>query len=103
MLARILRPAKNAKCNPVEPTRSSGSWSSNRPAAALITDPLMGWTQSTDTKGQIRLRFATQEEAVDYARRHGIPFEVIAETKTKRIIKAYADNFAYQRKQPWTH
>jgi hypothetical protein len=73
------------------------------PAAALIVDPLMGWTQSTDTNGQVRLRFASQEEAVDYARRHGIPFEVAPETKTKRIIKSYADNFAYQRRQPWTH
>lgn len=73
------------------------------PAAALIVDPLMGWTQSTDTNGQVRLRFVTQEEAVNYAKRHGIPFEVTSEAKTKRIIKSYADNFAYQRRQPWTH
>ncbi len=101
MLARILRPAKNA----MQSGRANTLfWELIfEPAAALITDPLMGWTQSTDTNGQVRLRFASQEEAVDYAKRHGIPFEVAQETKTKRIIKTYADNFAYQRKQPWTH
>ena len=73
------------------------------PASALIADPLMGWTQSTDMNGQVRLRFSTCEEAVDYAQRHGIPFEVNSDRSHKIIIRAYADNFAFQRKQPWTH
>jgi hypothetical protein len=63
----------------------------------------MGWTQSTDMDGQVRLRFATREEAVAYARRHAIPFEVASDTKNKTIIKTYADNFAFHRKEPWTH
>jgi hypothetical protein len=101
MLARIYRPAKSAM--------QSGRVNTLlwelcfEPAAALTSDPLMGWTQSTDMNGQVRLRFATREEAVAYARRHGIPFEVTPDIKNKRIIKAYADNFAFQRKQPWTH
>jgi hypothetical protein len=101
MLARIFRPAKTAM--------QSGRANTHlwelvfEPASARIPDPLTGWTQSTDMNGQVRLRFATQEEAVDYARRHGIPFEVTPEPKTDRIIKTYADNFAFQRKQPWTH
>jgi hypothetical protein len=73
------------------------------PAAAYSPDPLMGWTQSTDMDGQVRLRFATREEAVAYAKRHGIPFEVTSDTKNKTIIKAYADNFAFHRREPWTH
>ncbi|HXV00026.1 MAG TPA: ETC complex I subunit [Caulobacteraceae bacterium] len=101
MLARIFRPAKTA----MQSGRANTYlWElSFEPASARIPDPLTGWTQSTDMNGQVRLRFATQEEAVDYARRHGIPFEVIPEPKTKRNIKAYADNFAFQRRQPWTH
>jgi hypothetical protein len=73
------------------------------PAAARIPDPLMGWTQSTDMNGQVRLRFDTRDEAVAYARRHGIPFEAAADEDRKTIVKAYADNFAFNRKQPWTH
>jgi predicted kinase len=53
--------------------------------------------------GQVRLNFETREEAVQYAQKHGIPFEVIAEKAHKKTVRAYADNFAFSRKQPWTH
>ena len=36
-------------------------------------DPLMGWSGSGDTNGQVRLRFPTQEEAVAYAEARGLP------------------------------
>jgi hypothetical protein len=101
MLARIYRPAKNAMQSGRANTRL---WElSFEPATARTPDPLTGWTQSTDMDGQVRLRFATREEAVAYAKRHGIPFEVNADPQHKKNIKAYADNFAFQRKQPWTH
>jgi hypothetical protein len=101
MLARIYRPAKNAMQSGRANTRL---WElCFEPAAARTPDPLMGWTQSTDMDGQVRLRFANREEAVAYAKRHGIAFEVSADTQHRTIIKAYADNFAFQRKQPWTH
>jgi len=101
MLARIYRPAKTAMQSGRANTHL---WElAFAPASALISDPLMGWTQSTDMNGQVRLRFDTREEAVAYAQRHGIPFEVTPDQKSKRIIKAYADNFAFQRRQPWTH
>jgi hypothetical protein len=101
MLARIYRPAKNAMQSGRANTRL---WElSFEPATARTSDPLMGWTQSTDMDGQVRLRFSTREEAVAYAKRHGIPFEVNSDLEHKKIIKAYADNFAFQRKQPWTH
>jgi hypothetical protein len=34
---------------------------------------------------------------------HEIPFQVIEPQDRKPIIKAYADNFATGRRQPWTH
>jgi hypothetical protein len=71
---------------------------------ARRSDPLMGWTQTGDTdSSQIRLAFATREEAVRYAEQHGIAFQLVDPKPVKRIIKAYADNFAFQRKIPWTH
>jgi hypothetical protein len=74
------------------------------PASARRPDPLMGWTVSTDMNGQVRLQFDTREEAVAYAQRHGIAFEVLAPREHRRAApKAYADNFAFGRKEPWTH
>ena len=101
MLARIYKPSKS--------TMQSGrakfeDWILEfEPASARKPDPLMGWTSSNDTQSQVVLRFDTQEEAVAYAQRHGIPFQLIPATEQKRIIKAYADNFAFQRREPWTH
>jgi len=40
---------------------------------------------------------------VAYAQRHGIAFEVLAPKQHRRILKAYADNFAFSRREPWTH
>jgi predicted DNA-binding transcriptional regulator YafY len=63
----------------------------------------MGWTQSTDMDGQVRLSFADKDEAVAYAAAHGIAFQVTEPKIARKILKSYSDNFAYGRKQPWTH
>jgi geranylgeranyl pyrophosphate synthase len=51
----------------------------------------------------VRLSFETREEAVRYAEENGIAFQLFDDKPAKRIIKAYADNFAFGRKIPWTH
>jgi hypothetical protein len=101
MLARIFRPAKTAMQSGRAATRN---WIlAFEPGSARLPDPLMGWTQTTDTNGQVRLTFESREAAVAYAQKRGIPFEVLPDPETRRIVKSYADNFAFQRKQPWTH
>ena len=101
MLARIFRPAKPATQSGRANTRE---WILEfEPDSARLPDPLMGWTQTTDTNGQIRLSFADRAEAILYAQRRGLPFEVRPDTEPKLIVRAYADNFAFQRRQPWTH
>ena len=101
MLARIYRPAKTAMQSGKAKTRD---WLLEfEPAVARRNDPLTGWTQSTDMNGQVRLSFETREAAISYAQAHGIPFQVIEPKEPRKIIKAYADNFATGRKQPWTH
>jgi len=101
MLARIYRPAKTAMQSGKARTQA---WVLEfEPAQARTPDPLMGWTLTGDMNGQVRMTFDTSAEAVAYAQRHGIAFELLPERKTRRIIKAYADNFAFNRKQPWTH
>jgi hypothetical protein len=101
MLARIYRPAKSAMQS--GPGLSKDWVLEFEPASARKPDPLMGWISSTDMNGQVRLGFETREEAVAYAEAHGIAFQLLEPKVPRRIIKAYADNFAYQRKQPWTH
>jgi hypothetical protein len=101
MLARIYRPAKNAMQSGKAKTKD---WVLEfEPASARRSDPLMGWTQTTDMDGQVRLSFETSDEAVAYANRHGIAFQLFDPKPARKIIKAYADNFAFGRKQPWTH
>jgi hypothetical protein len=101
MLARIYKPAKNAMQSGMARTRD---WVLEfEPASARKPDPLMGWTSTTDLNGQIRLEFETREEAVAYAQRHGIAFQLFEPAGLKRTIKAYADNFSADRLEPWTH
>ena len=101
MLARIYRPAKNAMQSGKAKTKD---WMLEfEPASARRSEPLMGWTQTTDMDGQVRLSFETSDEAVAYATKHGIAFQLFDPKPAKKIIKAYADNFAFGRKQPWTH
>jgi hypothetical protein len=101
MLARIYRPSKTAMQSGKGKSRD---WRLEfEPASARLIDPLTGWTVSTDMDGQVRLSFDTREEAVAYAERHGIPFRLHEPNEQPVILKAYADNFAYGRKVPWTH
>jgi ETC complex I subunit conserved region len=101
MLARIYRPAKTAMQSGMAKTKE---WVLDfEPASARLPDPLMGWAQSSDMNGQVRLAFDTREEAIAYAQRHAIAFQVMEPKPIKRVIKAYADNFAFTRKEPWTH
>ena len=101
MLARIYRPAKTAMQSGKAKTKE---WRLEfEPQSARLPDPLMGWTQSRDMNGQVALNFDTRDEAIAYAQAHGIAFRVMDPKPVKRIIKAYADNFTTNRKQPWTH
>jgi len=68
------------------------------------TDPLMGWTGSSDMLQQIRLEFETRDEAVAYAARAGLSYRV--EEPHRPIVRkglSYSDNFKFNRTAPWTH
>jgi hypothetical protein len=101
MVARIYRPARTAMQSGTAKTRE---WVLDyEPEQPREIEPLMGWTSSGDMRQQVRLQFASAEEAVDYAERHGIPYQVFeTQPKTRRTM-AYADNFAFKRRDSWTH
>ena len=56
-------------------------------------NPLMGWETSTDTLEEVTLKFSTKEQAIDYAKKNNISFEIIEPKKRQFVIKSYADNF----------
>ena len=103
MQARIYRPARNAMTSGMAKTRK---WVLEyAPASAREVDPLMGWTSSSDTQSQIRLRFDSKEAALEYAQENGIE-AVVSEPKTRKAnIRAggYGENFATHRRTVWTH
>lgn len=73
------------------------------PADRGRPDPLMGWWGSRDTLSQIQLRFDTKEEAVAYAERQGVTYDLELQPPRVHKPKAYADNFRFDRVENWTH
>ncbi|SEM73593.1 ETC complex I subunit conserved region [Loktanella fryxellensis] len=103
MQARIYRPARTAMSSG---TAKTHTWVLDFVAdTAREIDPLMGWTSSGDTQSQVRLTFATKEEALDYARANGID-AVVTEPQSRRAnvrTGGYGENFATNRRGVWTH
>jgi hypothetical protein len=101
MAARIYKPAKTAMQSGTAKTRE---WVLDyEPEQPREIEPLMGWTSSGDMRQQVRLRFATVDEAVAYAERHGIPYQVSDAKASARRPISYSDNFAFKRRDAWTH
>ncbi|WP_372886420.1 ETC complex I subunit [Shimia sp.] len=103
MIARIYQPARNAMTSGQAKTRY---WVLEfAPAEALDIDPLMGWVGSGDTQSQVKMRFDSKQAALDYAKENGIEAQVVEPNKRRPNIRAggYGENFATNRKGPWTH
>ncbi|MCC1494700.1 ETC complex I subunit [Cognatishimia sp. F0-27] len=103
MRARIFQPARTAM--------SSGQGKTKHwvlefaPESAREVDPLMGWTSSSDTQSQVRLKFESKDAALAYAKEHGIDALVFEPQKRRQNIRprGYAENFAVDRRGAWTH
>ena len=88
--AKIYKPSKTAM--------QSGLAKSDFWIVEYITDdpgvnPLMGWESSTDTLSELILKFSSKEQAINYAKKNKIDFEIIEEKKRKTVKKSYSDNF----------
>ncbi|MFZ0845748.1 MAG: ETC complex I subunit [Pseudolabrys sp.] len=102
MTARIFRPAKTAMQSGLAKTKDwTIEFDLTEPRQV---EPLMGWTSSGDMRQQLRLRFDTKEEAIAYCERHAIAYQVSEEKPpvTRQRI-SYSDNFAFKRRDAWTH
>ena len=101
MTARIYKPAKTAMQSGQANTKD---WVLEfEPEEPRNIEPLMGWTSSSDMKSQVRLDFASKEDAVAYAERNSIAYQLFEPKPVKRRIMSYSDNFAFNRRSPWTH
>ncbi|MDQ2064827.1 ETC complex I subunit [Xinfangfangia sp. CPCC 101601] len=103
MRARIYQPARTAMQSGTAKTQF---WVLEyAPASAREVDPLMGWTSTSDTQTQVRLRFDSREEALAYAASKGIEATVIEPQPRKANIRprGYGENFATDRRGAWTH
>jgi hypothetical protein len=103
MLAKIYKPSRNAMQSGEARTRD---WVLEFvPADAKWIDPLMGWTGSDDMNSQVRLSFPTREEAIAYADRYAIAYQIFEPKKRRPILRqnGYGDNFAASRRDSWTH
>lgn len=103
MRARIYQPAKTAMQSG---TAKTHFWLLEYgQASARDIDPLMGWTSSGDMQSQVRLRFESREAAETYARENGIDYTVTEPHNRKANIRprGYGENFATDRRAPWTH
>ncbi len=95
MQARIYRPAKTAMQSGRANTRC---WVLEYERRARRTvDRLMGWTGCADTNQQVRLGFATKDDAVAFAQRNALAYRIEEPREPRVRLKAYADNFRPDR------
>ena len=103
MRARIYQPAKTATQSGQARTRT---WVLEfAPESKRFSDPLMGWTGSSDTQAQVRLTFDSKEAAVEYARENGIDATVMRSQRRAPNVRkmGYGENFSSTRRGAWTH
>jgi hypothetical protein len=100
MTARIFLPARSA----MQAGQAKDKWILEyEPESPRQSEPLMGWTSSSDMKSQVRLRFDAKEEAIAYATRNGIAYRVEEAKPPRRKVVSYSDNFRPGRAVPWSH
>jgi hypothetical protein len=91
MTARIYQPAKSATQSG---RANSRHWLLEyEQGGKREIDGLMGWTGSADTRTQVRLKFSSRDEALAYAEKHRLKYD-LEEPRTRRVRpKSYTDNF----------
>ena len=91
MTARIYQPAKSVT--------QSGRGNSRHWVLEFAQDGkreidgLMGWTGSADTQAQISMKFSNRDDAVSYARKRGLDYELEEPQARSVRPKSYTDNF----------
>ena len=88
--AKIYKPSKTAMQSG---ERNTKKWILEFDTLNTGINPLMGWETSKDTMSEVKLKFSTKDQAINYARRNNIDYYIIEPQKRKIIKKSYSDNF----------
>ena len=84
--AKIYKPSKTA----MQSGRGkSKNWLLEFDTLNTGIDPLMGWETSKDTMSDVKLEFITKEEAISYAKKNNIEYNLIEPQVRKTIKKKY--------------
>ena len=97
--AKIYQPAKTAMQSGKGKTHQ---WllEYEKPAPGT-PDALMGWNSMPDTIAQVKLTFATKDEAIAYATAKKLAYSVSEPKKSVVPPKAYAENFSNAKRKAW--
>ena len=88
--AKIYKPTKTAMQSG---KRNEKNWFLEFDTLSTGISPLMGWESSIDTNSEIILNFSSKENAIAYAKKNQIDYDLKRDQKRKIIKKSYADNF----------
>ena len=88
--AKIYKPTKTAMQSG---KRNEKNWFLEFDTLSTGISPLMGWESSKDTMSEVKLKFSTKEEAINYAKINNIDYYIVEPQKRKLTKKSYSDNF----------
>ena len=88
--AKIYKPNKTAMQSGLGKTNK---WILEFETQDPTKNPLMGWESSYNTLSELNLEFSTKEDAIKYAKKNDINYEIIEPKNRKIIKKSYTDNF----------
>ena len=91
MRVKIYQPAKT----PMQSGKKQKKWllEYTPKEQSRYIEPIMGWTANSDTKHQIKLAFSSKEQAIAYAEKQGLAYQVMVPKKNTLKLQSYADNF----------
>ena len=88
--AKIYKPTKTAMQSGA---RNTKNWLLEFDTLNTGVNPLMGWVSSKDTMSEVKLKFSTKYQAINYAKKNNIDYYIMEPQKHKIIKKSYTDNF----------
>ena len=73
--------------------RNTKKWLLEFDVSNSSVNPLMGWNSSKDMFSEVKLKFSTRDQAINYAKKNNIDYYIYEPQKRKIIKKSYSDNF----------
>ena len=66
-------------------------------------DSLTGWVGCSETQTEVKLSFPTKDQAIQYAEKNSIAYDLKEPGSHHYVVKNYEDNFHNNRKMNWAH